>query len=173
MSLKSDSLPLTNQMTVLQVTNIVWDIRCLCFTCMFPWWHAGCLLCAESPNLIAALCFSRQDGSLLVGYESGLLELWQNNRVVGHKQVKKGTRNRDLNWTRLLLFVSNRTWRVCPCVSGFRQHHYSDLLHARPPVCCWLHEMPRWCVEADVESTTQQCEVRIYFTQHFTLAECC
>ncbi|XP_067330344.1 telomerase protein component 1 isoform X2 [Channa argus] len=36
---------------------------------------------------ITALCFSQKDGLVLTGYESGLLELWLNNRVVGHKQA--------------------------------------------------------------------------------------
>lgn len=56
-----------------------------------------CLFCAESPpslrGQVTALCFSQSDHLLLAGYESGLLELWQHNAVVGHKQVKKYTRN--------------------------------------------------------------------------------
>ncbi|CAK6973113.1 LOW QUALITY PROTEIN: telomerase protein component 1 [Scomber scombrus] len=36
---------------------------------------------------ITALCFSDRDDLLLAGYESGLLELWQHNAVVGLKQV--------------------------------------------------------------------------------------
>ncbi|XP_028988903.1 telomerase protein component 1 [Betta splendens] len=36
---------------------------------------------------VSALSFSQKDGLLLVGYESGFLELWWNNRVVGHKQA--------------------------------------------------------------------------------------
>ncbi|KAK2822733.1 hypothetical protein Q5P01_022798 [Channa striata] len=46
------------------------------------------------PNLrghVTALCFSQRDGLVLAGYESGLLELWQNHRVVGHKQASDGT----------------------------------------------------------------------------------
>ncbi|XP_015251183.1 PREDICTED: telomerase protein component 1 [Cyprinodon variegatus] len=39
---------------------------------------------------ISALCFSKDGDFLLVGYESGLLELWQNNSVVEHKQVSDG-----------------------------------------------------------------------------------
>lgn len=61
-----------------------------------------CLLCSETPpslrGPVTALCFS-DDDSLLAGYESGLLELWQHNRVVGLKQVKEpvayGTRALD------------------------------------------------------------------------------
>ncbi|XP_070701511.1 telomerase protein component 1 [Pempheris klunzingeri] len=40
---------------------------------------------------VAALCFSQEDDLLLVGYESGLLELWQHNTVVGHKQTSDRT----------------------------------------------------------------------------------
>uniref|UniRef100_UPI0037E81F20 telomerase protein component 1 n=1 Tax=Semicossyphus pulcher TaxID=241346 RepID=UPI0037E81F20 len=36
---------------------------------------------------VTALCFPRRDDLLLVGYESGLLEIWQHNTVVGHKQT--------------------------------------------------------------------------------------
>ncbi|XP_067330361.1 telomerase protein component 1-like isoform X1 [Channa argus] len=36
---------------------------------------------------VTALCFSQKDGLALAGYESGFLELWQNNRVIGHKQA--------------------------------------------------------------------------------------
>ncbi|XP_030016093.1 telomerase protein component 1 [Sphaeramia orbicularis] len=36
---------------------------------------------------VTALCFSQKDDLLLVGYEFGLLELWQHNTVVGHKQA--------------------------------------------------------------------------------------
>ncbi|XP_061775591.1 telomerase protein component 1 isoform X2 [Nerophis ophidion] len=36
---------------------------------------------------VSALCFSQSDHMLLVGYESGLLELWQDVHVVGHKQA--------------------------------------------------------------------------------------
>ncbi|XP_067330368.1 telomerase protein component 1-like isoform X2 [Channa argus] len=46
------------------------------------------------PNLrghVSALCFSQEDGLVVAGYESGLLELWQNNRVVGHKQASAST----------------------------------------------------------------------------------
>nr|XP_057928981.1 telomerase protein component 1 [Doryrhamphus excisus] len=39
---------------------------------------------------VTALCFSQSDHVLLVGYESGLLELWQHIRVVGHKQANSG-----------------------------------------------------------------------------------
>ncbi|XP_035764298.1 telomerase protein component 1 [Neolamprologus brichardi] len=45
---------------------------------------------ASPPNLkgsVTALCFCQNDDLLVAGYESGLLELWQNNSVVGHKQV--------------------------------------------------------------------------------------
>ncbi|KAM3866164.1 telomerase protein component 1 [Diretmus argenteus] len=45
----------------------------------------------ESPpslrGAVTALCFSQGDDLLLAGYESGLLELWQHNTVVGYKQV--------------------------------------------------------------------------------------
>ncbi|CAI5640349.1 unnamed protein product [Oreochromis niloticus] len=47
-------------------------------------------LTASPPNWkgsATALCFCQNDDVLLAGYESGLLELWQNNSVVGHKQV--------------------------------------------------------------------------------------
>ncbi|KAM9349866.1 telomerase protein component 1 [Symphorus nematophorus] len=36
---------------------------------------------------VTALCFAPTDDLLLAGYESGLLELWQHNAVVGHKQT--------------------------------------------------------------------------------------
>ncbi|XP_041849088.1 telomerase protein component 1 isoform X3 [Melanotaenia boesemani] len=42
------------------------------------------------PNLkgpISAVCFSQTDDVLLACYETGLLELWRHNTVVGHKQV--------------------------------------------------------------------------------------
>ncbi|KAK2822749.1 hypothetical protein Q5P01_022814 [Channa striata] len=39
---------------------------------------------------VTALCFSQRDGLVLAGYESGLLELWKNNRVVGHEQASDG-----------------------------------------------------------------------------------
>ncbi|XP_067462602.1 telomerase protein component 1 [Thunnus thynnus] len=40
---------------------------------------------------ITALCFSQTDDLLLACYESGLLELWQHNAVVGHKQASDST----------------------------------------------------------------------------------
>ncbi|XP_074545467.1 telomerase protein component 1-like [Halichoeres trimaculatus] len=36
---------------------------------------------------VTALCFSRGGDLLLVGYESGYLDIWQNYSVVGHKQT--------------------------------------------------------------------------------------
>ncbi|XP_039671900.1 telomerase protein component 1 isoform X3 [Perca fluviatilis] len=36
---------------------------------------------------VTALCFSQRGDLLLAGYESGLLELWQRNTVVGRKQA--------------------------------------------------------------------------------------
>ncbi|XP_031721049.1 telomerase protein component 1 [Anarrhichthys ocellatus] len=36
---------------------------------------------------VAALCFSQRDALLLAGYESGLLEVWQHNALVGQKQA--------------------------------------------------------------------------------------
>ncbi|PWA30048.1 hypothetical protein CCH79_00009700, partial [Gambusia affinis] len=39
---------------------------------------------------ISALCFSQTADFMLVGYESGLLELWEQNAVVDHKQVSDG-----------------------------------------------------------------------------------
>ncbi|XP_059200044.1 telomerase protein component 1 [Centropristis striata] len=39
---------------------------------------------------VTALCFSQRGDLLLAGYESGLLELWQHNTVVGHKQASDG-----------------------------------------------------------------------------------
>ncbi|XP_035526254.1 telomerase protein component 1 [Morone saxatilis] len=36
---------------------------------------------------VSALCFSPRDDLVLSGYESGLLEIWQHNTVVGHKQT--------------------------------------------------------------------------------------
>ncbi|TKS79483.1 Telomerase protein component 1 [Collichthys lucidus] len=36
---------------------------------------------------VMALCFSARDDLLVAGYESGLLELWQHNTVVGHRQA--------------------------------------------------------------------------------------
>ncbi|KAK2822732.1 hypothetical protein Q5P01_022797 [Channa striata] len=44
-----------------------------------------------SPDRVTVLCFSQNDDLLLAGYESGLLEMWHNNRVVGHKQAFGGT----------------------------------------------------------------------------------
>ncbi|XP_041659020.1 telomerase protein component 1-like [Cheilinus undulatus] len=40
---------------------------------------------------VTALCFSDRDDLLLVGYESGYLEIWQNNTVVGHKQTSSSS----------------------------------------------------------------------------------
>ncbi|XP_031153943.1 telomerase protein component 1 isoform X2 [Sander lucioperca] len=40
---------------------------------------------------VTALCFSQTGDLLLAGYESGLLELWQRNTVVGHKQASDST----------------------------------------------------------------------------------
>ncbi|XP_008297460.1 telomerase protein component 1 [Stegastes partitus] len=44
----------------------------------------------ESPpsqrGAVTALCVSQDDDVVLAGYESGLLELWQNYAVIGHKQ---------------------------------------------------------------------------------------
>ncbi|XP_044076665.1 telomerase protein component 1 isoform X2 [Siniperca chuatsi] len=43
-----------------------------------------------SPSLrgpVTALCFSQIDDLVLAGYEYGLLEIWQHNTVVGHKQT--------------------------------------------------------------------------------------
>ncbi|XP_034559515.1 telomerase protein component 1-like [Notolabrus celidotus] len=40
---------------------------------------------------VTALCFSQSDDLLLVGYESGYLEIWQNNTVIGHKQISTST----------------------------------------------------------------------------------
>ncbi|XP_030607193.1 telomerase protein component 1 [Archocentrus centrarchus] len=45
------------------------------------------------PNLkgsVTALHFCQKDDVLLAGYESGLLELWQNSTVVGHMQASEG-----------------------------------------------------------------------------------
>ncbi|XP_051276117.1 telomerase protein component 1 [Dicentrarchus labrax] len=39
---------------------------------------------------VSALCFSPRDDLLLAAYESGLLEIWQHNTVVGHKQTSDG-----------------------------------------------------------------------------------
>ncbi|XP_074544766.1 telomerase protein component 1-like [Halichoeres trimaculatus] len=36
---------------------------------------------------VTALCFSEEDDLLLVGYESGYLEIWRDNAVIGHKQA--------------------------------------------------------------------------------------
>ncbi|XP_034559516.1 telomerase protein component 1-like [Notolabrus celidotus] len=40
---------------------------------------------------VTALCFSQSDDLLLVGYESGYLEIWQDNTVIGHKQTSAST----------------------------------------------------------------------------------
>ncbi|KAM6989331.1 telomerase protein component 1 [Tautogolabrus adspersus] len=40
---------------------------------------------------VTALCFSQRDDLLFVGYESGFVEIWQNNTVVGHKQTSAVT----------------------------------------------------------------------------------
>ncbi|KAM4552471.1 telomerase protein component 1 isoform 1-T3 [Odontesthes bonariensis] len=48
----------------------------------------------SSPNpkgSISALCFSQTGDVLLAGYESGLLELWQHNTLVGLKQASDST----------------------------------------------------------------------------------
>jgi len=51
-----------------------------------------CVVFSEgSPSLrgpVGALCFSHSDALLLAGYESGLLEIWQQHALVGQKQVK-------------------------------------------------------------------------------------
>ncbi|XP_054870069.1 telomerase protein component 1 isoform X2 [Amphiprion ocellaris] len=45
----------------------------------------------ESPRslrgAITALCFHQHDDMVLAGYESGLMELWQNHKVICHKQL--------------------------------------------------------------------------------------
>ncbi|XP_054623593.1 telomerase protein component 1 isoform X2 [Dunckerocampus dactyliophorus] len=57
----------------------------------WTWETALCASCTEhQPKMrgtVTALCFSQSDRVLLVGYESGLLELWQHVQVVGHKQA--------------------------------------------------------------------------------------
>ncbi|XP_056246593.1 telomerase protein component 1 isoform X2 [Seriola aureovittata] len=40
---------------------------------------------------VTAVCFSQKGDCCLVGYTSGLLELWQHNTVVGHKQASGST----------------------------------------------------------------------------------
>ncbi|KAM3605500.1 uncharacterized protein V6R79_026311 [Siganus canaliculatus] len=58
--------------------------------CLRCWtWTAGRGEDASSVQRrsVTALCFSLRDSLLLVGYESGLVELWQHNRLVGHKQT--------------------------------------------------------------------------------------
>lgn len=40
---------------------------------------------------VTALCFSQENNVCFVGYTSGLLELWQNNAVIHHKQVNTST----------------------------------------------------------------------------------
>ncbi|XP_071347004.1 telomerase protein component 1-like isoform X1 [Trachinotus anak] len=48
-------------------------------------WTKKSPLCPSGP--VTAVCFSQTDDLCLVGYTSGLLELWQRNTVVGHKQA--------------------------------------------------------------------------------------
>ncbi|XP_042353328.1 telomerase protein component 1 isoform X2 [Plectropomus leopardus] len=48
----------------------------------------------SAPSLkgpVTALCFTQRGDLLLAGYESGLVELWQNHTVVGHKQASDST----------------------------------------------------------------------------------
>nr|XP_020446912.1 telomerase protein component 1-like isoform X2 [Monopterus albus] len=40
---------------------------------------------------VTAVCFAHKDDLLLVGYESGLLELWQHSALVSHKQASDHT----------------------------------------------------------------------------------
>lgn len=65
-----------------------------------------------------ALCFSARDDLLVAGYESGLLELWQHNTVVGRRQVKLRTALEEgfiLN-TRVFLCLCNHMMRLFVCV---------------------------------------------------------
>lgn len=51
-----------------------------------------CLLTERTSTLndrISTLCFSETEDLLLAGYESGFLELWQNNTAIVRKQVKQ------------------------------------------------------------------------------------
>lgn len=52
---------------------------------------------------VSALCFSPRGDVLLAGYESGLMEIWQNNSIVGHKQVMTHTSVRSM--LNICLFV--------------------------------------------------------------------
>lgn len=64
---------------------------------------------------VTALCFSPRDELVLAGYDSGLLEIWQHNTVVGHKQVKTRTRKEmytEHGYVRLI----TRCVCLCPCV---------------------------------------------------------
>ncbi|XP_041659793.1 telomerase protein component 1 [Cheilinus undulatus] len=40
---------------------------------------------------VTALCFSQRDDLLFAGYESGFLEIWHNNTLVGHKQTSSSS----------------------------------------------------------------------------------
>ncbi|KAK7944994.1 hypothetical protein WMY93_000722 [Mugilogobius chulae] len=46
----------------------------------------------ESPPLrkdsVTALCFDQTNSLVLAGFDCGLVELWQNNRIIGHKQIQ-------------------------------------------------------------------------------------
>ncbi|XP_047446201.1 telomerase protein component 1 isoform X2 [Mugil cephalus] len=44
----------------------------------------------DQKGSITSLCFSQSNDVLLAGYDSGLLELWQNNAAVGRKQASDG-----------------------------------------------------------------------------------
>lgn len=94
---------------ILQLFCMVSDVSCH-FTSVF------CPLLPESPvhlsGPVTALCFSQEDDLCLAGYESGLLELWQHSVLVGHKQVKKCMRQRDLYWT-LCVFLCLCTNALC------------------------------------------------------------
>uniref|UniRef100_A0AAQ6IID5 Telomerase-associated protein 1 n=1 Tax=Anabas testudineus TaxID=64144 RepID=A0AAQ6IID5_ANATE len=65
---------------VSQLLTVSEDCSLRCWT-----WTAESPLSPRGP--VTALCFSQKENLLLAGYESGLLELWWNNRVIGHKQA--------------------------------------------------------------------------------------
>lgn len=103
---------------------------CICTpTCIFTvmtnnsfhvYSHSQCVVSVFSEcthahkGQVSAVCFSPLGDVLLAGYESGLLEIWQYNSIVGHKQVK--THHCKINAVHLFICqVINR----CVCVADF------------------------------------------------------
>lgn len=64
---------------------------------------------------VTALCFCPSDELLLAGYESGLLELWHHNTVIGHKQVKTCSRQEKVS-EQMYVCVITRCVCLCLCI---------------------------------------------------------